>query len=713
MLVNNLIDMIQILITYGVLFIILPAYVLYPVFKEKALSYRVFAYLLYSNLYISVLVFILGYSHLFYTPAVVIMLLLPLVYRTWTYRDNLQKAGITTYEMLRGYFGGHLYLKRIRQNIKRKYHKFYQRAIRGKVLEYLVFLALVLVVMNFYGYYKLHNNAYGVSDEEVHLYWIQALIGGDFFVSGMYPFGMHSVMTVLALISGLPAGRVVHVFSATILILTMATVYMLFRRFYTARVLIFASMLIWLLSGFGGINTYFRFQFTLPMEYGLFALFAVIYFMTEYIYQKERKTLLLFGTAICITFFSHFYLTMFVAFVCVAFGIANLVPIFKNKTFFPLVGTAIGSIIFSLVPFVVGLVLGYPFEQSIAWAIGVMNKDYSTPTEEGLPPEIAKVDFTNFKEVEKRFFDAMNSWGGLGRLEYTILLSLIGLSLLLCIIAIIVTRKNKSNTAFRFYLGMAIAWCFAAGLSDLTMLGYSALIEEKRVIEWVFIFGMTAFMTPFEIIYQMVCFILKKVKFIPIFLSIASVVVVIYIGYDYKYQKQERTCMQIQTEAAAKLCRELVDEYPKNSWTVVSPVNETSIVLNYGYHYELLDLADKLDHWSEDQLFTIPTKDVFFVIEKYPVMFLGVDVMDKNSLEGREKISRADLREPLGEYSEAEKSLIYQTQRSAIMARAYYWAKEYAKQYPHEMKVYYEDKETIIYHLEQNEYALNNLSIQY
>ena len=55
----------------------------------------------------------------------------------------------------------------------------------------------------------------------------------------------------------------------------------------------------------------------------------------------------------------------------------------------------------------------------------------------------------------------------------------------------------------------------------------------------------------------------------------------------------------------------------------------------------------------------------------------------------------------------------YQKERHILMAKAYYWAQAYQEYFPKEMSVYYEDPELIVYRVKQNEYALNNFSIDY
>ena len=53
------------------------------------------------------------------------------------------------------------------------------------------------------------------------------------------------------------------------------------------------------------------------------------------------------------------------------------------------------------------------------------------------------------------------------------------------------------------------------------------------------------------------------------------------------------------TEADMRVCLDLIDNYKKETWTVMSTTNDLSAVSRDGYHYEILDLLDKLEKINE------------------------------------------------------------------------------------------------------------------
>lgn len=112
---------------------------------------------------------------------------------------------------------------------------------------------------------------------------------------------------------------------------------------------------------------------------------------------------------------------------------------------------------------------------------------------------------------------------------------------------------------------------------------------------------------------------------------------------------------------------------------------------------------------TDETTVTIPTKYVFFYIEKYPIQY-GV------------ANSTADDFLNLGYVSEedADMSTIFKgsdsyqmANRKKLMSKFYYWAKAFEAKYPQEFQIYYEDETFLCYRIIQNEYSLYNFAIDY
>ena len=102
----------------------------------------------------------------------------------------------------------------------------------------------------------------------------------------------------------------------------------------------------------------------------------------------------------------------------------------------------------------------------------------------------------------------------------------------------------------------------------------------------------------------------------------------------------------------------------------------------------------------------IPTQYVFFLIEKVSINYAYGGFTDINAAVSNEWASQdLPVKNGLSQYQG--------TERIIVNSRLYYWAQEYQKRFPNEMKVYYEDDNFICYYIEQNEYYLNNFAIDY
>lgn len=710
MIYENILTLIFVIFIYLIVFVLIPSYVLYPLVKEKPIGYRLFTYLMASHFYVLNIVYLLGFAHLFYLiPVIICVIILPVSYRTFRYREVVKLHFRQIREVYVGNHSLRLLLRRETAKIKAAIKKRYKSVFKKNLLEIALLVILLIAIILFYGYYKFHFNSYGVSDEEVHLYWVQSLIGGKFFISGMYPFAMHSMIVVVSKLSGINATMVSQLFSVIMLAQIVVCLYLLLRKFFKFKFGILFAIFFWLLTLFGGVVTYFRYQYTLPMEYGLIAVFAAVFFMISYIEDKNKVSLWMFGFSVSLTFSTHFYLTGFAVIICVCMGATYLWPILKKKILHWLLGMSVLGIVMAAMPFGVGYLLGYPFEQSIGWALGVMEDSKSSSSSDEPTPEV--LSLTNPTDVYNGFSEVLIDFGELSKLGINFILISEGVLIILGIVGLIF---SKSKGSFSFFLGMGISWIIILILSASSQFGISEFVEAKRAMEWVFILNTVLIAGLFEALYRILCVILKREDLSNV-IMIYVVGGLLYFVFSINYIKNERVCATIQPEQIADFCNSVRKEYENETWTLVSPVNERSMILNTGYHYEWVDLLEELESWEENLAIYIPTKYVFFAIEKRPISYNSVvDVLEKDGLLGSDPVSPELANGEVDfDIADSKRSKLYETHRDIIMSKAYYWATEYETLFPHEMKVYYEDEEMIIYRLEQDAYALNNLSIYY
>lgn len=160
-----------------------------------------------------------------------------------------------------------------------------------------------------------------------------------------------------------------------------------------------------------------------------------------------------------------------------------------------------------------------------------------------------------------------------------------------------------------------------------------------------------------------------------------------------------------QTNEAVTCLTNILREEEDFKWTICSANDELRMGEDHGYHYETIEFLRKMEGSGDNAMITIPTETVYFFIEKKPL-----DYAVKYEGSGQfisEKLAARGV--PRGNGLS-----IYQAEnRCIVMSRLYFWAQEFLKMYPNEMKVYFETENFVCYKISQNMYRLYNFAIDY
>ena len=111
--------------------------------------------------------------------------------------------------------------------------------------------------------------------------------------------------------------------------------------------------------------------------------------------------------------------------------------------------------------------------------------------------------------------------------------------------------------------------------------------------------------------------------------------------------------------------------------------------LDHGWHYETITFLRGMETLEKNTKVIIPTKTVYFFIEKIPGDYAV------SYAKSGQSISRKGASRSLPNVGGIG---MYQGEgRWIVMSRMYYWAQAFIELYPNEMKVYYEDNKFICY----------------
>lgn len=712
MYIKDIINIAGVFITYFILIIMITSFMIKPIIRKERIFNRFVIALIIGNFYIINVVFALSYLKMFNRITLIVTLLVTSIYiRIILDKQDaikiFKESKDTIKRLIDGEFGIKLFIHRKILGIRFKIKHLTTELFKGNVLEWLIFLFIMGYNVYYYSYNSIHFVSYGAPDEEVHLYWIQSLIGGNIFPSGVYPHGFHNVVSGLAVFSGINAVTVMNYFSIISVVLIMTMLYFGLRNILNSRYAALFGFLIYSLINFYDIKSILRFQFSIPQEYGMIMLMPMAVFLFKYLKEKRIKHLTLFGICFSLTLSMHFYTAIIALILCFVIGSVYLYRIIAKRLLIKILLCGVLSTVVALAPLAVGLAMGHEMEQSMNWAIRIIqgkeDSDYNESTNGEIDAIKPAFNWSSFleeakDEITKYVFSDI-------RIMY-VFLSILALTIIYCTLLIIFTKQEKKRYLFSF----AIFELILIFLILCDPLNIPTIMASIRVAMFFAYFSPIFIAMPLEIVYNMSN---KRVyKRICSVLTIIVIPVTLFMIIKFGFIRPLPPFYYFQTKGAMLVSCNIMEKYNDYEWTVVSPVNDISVIQNNGFHYELSDFILEQEDWHEDIKIRIPTKYVFVYIEKKPLVNYGnIFYKDDKEITDRDMVT----------YANAQKNLIkglqdnayYKAYRDVLMSKAYYWAQEYKKYFPKEMTVYYEDDEFIVYRLEQNEYVVNNLAINY
>lgn len=706
---------IKIAISYFALIVFLPSRIFGDRFKNEAITKRFMIYVVFGNLYLSTLVFILAYLNLFNRLSLLISILLTsILLYTILNRQQLSRKSFKTKriteEVIVGEYGFQLFVSKSVKKGMRYLKRIYREVFYENKEEWFVFLLILLFNLYQYGINSVEHMTYVAPDEEIHLYWIQSLMKGNIYPSGVYPHVFHTIVAALIKTFNFNAMWVIIYFGMTISGLIMTMLYIGLRKVFKSKyAALFGFMLYSTWDIFLQDATY-RYQFTIPQEYAMIMLIPMAIFLLDYIKEKKRSDLIFFSFALALAVGIHFYTGIVAIILAASIVMTYLYKLIKEKTFSKLLMAGILSAVLAVAPLAIGLSLGYELEQSFTWGAEVIKGDIYSETSDGALKEDKKVEETPVLTLEQFKIGAIRDIEKYVvpyvKTMYFILFSIV-FSLLYNILLKLSKKEDSEN---EYQIAFAINSLLLLLLILFKALDLPTLMEPKRMAIYFAYFSSIFLGMPFEIGSQLLSQTKLK-KELPIlslgiifssFLLIVRLDTVRNLPPSYYFQTTGTTLTNLN----------IMEEYKNDTWTVISPVNNISMIMGNGYHYELSEFILEQEHWTAKKEIQIPTEHVFLYVEKMPIIKYGFEFERGDpAINNRPKITKEDALQNLSEST--KENYHYIRERNILMAKAYYWAEEYTKYFPKEIEVYYEDSELIVYRIQQNVNALNNFSIDY
>ena len=440
--------------------------------------------------------------------------------------------------------------------------------------------------------------------------------------------------------------------------------------------------------------------------------------MIKFLEEQRNVDAIAFSFAASMTVAGHFYDAIFAVPLCLCLVIPYIPFLFKKKVLIKMILSVMLAAVVSLTPMFFGLSLGYHWQGSLDWAVSMMEKGDKEESGEEKAQESAetKKDETqdeeqgpNFIEnTEKSFKNTMKEYTDFwGYVVYAC--SAIGIVMGAAVL-LLTSKKKQGRVSIGLGLNMVL---FNFIFMNATYFGLPSLIGADRAVDYLIYLGAVTIGLPFGLFWCLFEERAKPVRWVSsVAIVLATAIVIVFGGYTFSSSSIFRLSYSSVTENYYKIKA----THRKDTWTIVSTVDELSLTRNKGWHYELWEFIFRMEQYDPTRVIQIPTEYVYFVVEKRPLKYAEPTYLGE-PLTLYPRISKDSANQLLTEQTirTSKKSDYYgiYENRHAIMSKAYFWAEKYMAYFPDQMSVYYEDMDVIIYEIKQNMYALNNFAIDY
>lgn len=502
--------------------------------------------------------------------------------------------------------------------------------------------------------------------------------------------------------------------------------------------------------------------FVIPSIYFLIRFFQI---PKQKLADKEtRLTLQCFAMAFSLTLAIHFYGTMIAGLCCIGIACGFCFRFLRKEYFCRIMFTGICSVFLAVLPMGIAFATGTPLQGSLGWGLSVINGGKSSSsteaeaeTDEAETLEVSTGDDKNTVRVVKPDGTVMeidvsdlpsaqeNESGGQMQTETTApavpkvsfgekIRKIPGkaknaLSEMSSRILEFIIKLDVKNIGYMILASFALLLLLGLVFCIFRQPGYGAMLMSMGFCMWIvtillcagvfglpplmdgarcsiyYVYLLSAALTALAdgLLYMVLP--LRKLRLVRNAVSLAVTAAVLMGMFQNHMIKQSDFSSGFVMNGAITCLSNIIHENEDKTWTIVSANDETQMGLDHGWHYETITFLRGMETLEKNTKVIIPTKTVYFFIEKIPGDYAV------SYAKSGQSISRKGASRSLPNVGGIG---MYQGEgRWIVMSRMYYWAQAFMELYPNEMKVYYEDNKFICYKIEQNMYHQYNFAIDY
>lgn len=512
-----------------------------------------------------------------------------------------------------------------------------------------IIIALFVLSTYIRFFHSIQHKYFAASDPYVHLKWAKLLKSNEMYVDGVYPYGFETIISSLHVVFNLDPYIIIRYIGPLSGVLIVLGIYYIMRENFS-KDYIFAifAVLIYFISSFE-FGFLWRQLSSLSMEYGAIFVLPAIHYFINYVRMKQRIYLFLSLECFLLTLFIHPY-----AAICLFISYIIMLVIYFRRFSFTAYNKLIASFtitgLIGLAPMAIGLIAGIPFHGS---SIGFVQ-------------ESVKSNSFTFESITIENLLNQNTH---------LLAFIIGFVLL----TVYLIFKRKSNdelkeTDLRPFLIISIILFFFYRSEEL---GIPSIMMAYR-LEVFF-----PILTSVVIASALIIF-----RRFPLYRLFYFVLIFCFCAYSFLKidQFQLPKGDRYQYDEAVETYLKIKEEFPLQNWTIISPIEEYSLSIGYGWHYNLSDFVINL---SKGEEMKFPTNDVFIFIENRPIS--SNSYIQTNNVKN---LTMPQVGDNLEYYTNPE-------YRKMLEEKALYWLKKVQNQNKDILTIYKKTDNMTIYRLHQ------------
>lgn len=736
-----------------------PAFMLRKYLKGRSATF-VFAFCVtFQTVLINTVVIMLGLLHLlnawvirslFYIP-----FLIEAVRRLGWGKSEVRKL----VHLFNGTYGLKMFCHDVLCNIGRRIRGFLnsiRRRFHAHWLEYGSLLVIIVYGMIYFSWGAFQNYSYSAGDIYVHNEWVYGLVQGKVFIGGIYPEGMHSFIYGMHTLFGIRIYSCMLYLQLIHIAVFLLAVYVFLKEVfcwkYTPMFVLTAFLTLDVLNG-DAVFSMSRLQWTLPQEFGMPTVFLCAAFFLRYLSSDNKmmfrgkqtkgfwdENIVIFALTLASSFAIHFYATIMAFFLCMAFVPMHLKKLFSGKRFVPLAAAAIVGMAVAALPMAGAYITGVPLEGSLRWAMSIIDGS-NGEQDNARPQEKTESSHHHLRDSVKKKSQTLYYEGYLGlfqaerariilRAAALALLFWIGYRIYVGILKWIFREKERSTRPDYYdgYPSLVLASFIYVVMFCGSGLGLPILIDFIRLYALNQLLALAVVGISFDIVFSLLRLFLWEsgLQVISIGVVAGIYALVVMTGNFHGFLFVHLTRLN----GAVLTTHSITETMPPYSFTIVSPTDELYQQIQYGWHEELIDFANRV----QEEEYTLPTEHIFIFVEKTPIRYAQYHLASGPEWLAQEKylnyygftyasqspeyvsselISSENLGEDKRYFELSHNAYAVLSTRTLLESYVYKWCQEFSELYQGELQTYYEDDQFICYYIRQNPQSLYQLGILY